>query len=134
MTGATRERVPPGPPAGQRRPDVSMDLLNDIMRQPIDPDYARAAARGPRQPGRRWALTGVALAIGALFTVAALQTTRAAPTLESERSELINQVQAAEAEQDRLREQLTTLDSDIDRLRAAASGGDATARRLERQI
>ncbi len=39
--------------------DASMDLLNQIVRQPLDPDYAVVAARGEppaAQPGRagRW--------------------------------------------------------------------------------
>lgn len=118
------------------RPDpaASMSLLAGIVSQPIEPDYAVVAARGAPAGGRRWALAGVALLAGALFAVAALQTTRAAPALESERRDLINRVQAAEAEQDRLRAEATALEGDIDRLRAAALGGDEAARALEGQI
>ena len=86
-----------------------MDLLNQIIRQPVDPDYASSAARG-RQPARgRWTLAVLAMIIGALFAVAALQTTRAAPALQSERTELINRVQNAEREQDELRGRVTCL-------------------------
>jgi len=111
-----------------------MGLLTAIMRSPLDPDYAVAAARGAPPSRHRWALAGVGLLVGALFAVAALQTTRSAPALESERRELISRVRTAEAEQDRLRERVTTLDTDIDRLRVAALGGDERARSLETQI
>ena len=37
-------RRPPG------RVDASMDLLNQIIRQPLDPDYARGGGPGPARP------------------------------------------------------------------------------------
>ena len=112
-----------------------MDLLNQIIRQPVDPDYALATTRGedPSSAGR-WTLGVLALIIGALFAVAALQTTRSAPVLQSERSELISRVQAAEREQDELRGRVTTLTQEIATLRAAALGDDDTARFVESQI
>ena len=87
-----------------------MDLLNQIIRQPVDPDYALAAARGDNPSAGRWTLGVLALIIGALFAVAALQTTRTAPVLQSERSELISRVQTAEREQDELRGRVTDVD------------------------
>jgi uncharacterized protein YlxW (UPF0749 family) len=114
-------------------PDASMDLLNQIIRQPIDPDYAFAAV-GNESPGGRWKLGVLAMIIGALFAVAALQTTRAAPALQSERSELISRVQTAEREQDELRGRVTSLTEDIATLRAAALGDDDAARLVEAQI
>ena len=121
-------------PATSQAPDASMDLLNQIIRQPVDPDYALAAARGDDSSGGRWTLGVLALIIGALFAVAALQTTRAAPVLQSERSELTTRVQAAEREQDELRGRVTTLTQEIATLRAAALGDDDTARFVESQI
>ena len=109
-------------------------LLNQIIRQPVDPDYAIAAARG-HQPARgRWAFAALAMIIGALFAVAALQTTRAAPALEQERTELINRVQNAEREQDELQGRITFLSQEIATLRAAALGDDDAARALETRI
>ena len=95
------------------------------------PDYALAAARGDDPPRGRWTLGVLALIIGALFAVAALQTTRSAPVLQSERSELISRVQTAEREQDELRGRVTTLTQEIATLRAAALGDDDTARCVE---
>ena len=137
--GAPPAARPAGPAAPPRpevppRPDASMDLLLQIMRQPVDPDYALVAARGGGSSRRHWLLAVVALAVGVLFAVAALQTTRSAPALESERSELIQRVQDAEAQQDELRDRATALTAEIDTLRTAALGGDTTAQQLERRI
>ncbi|HEX5384929.1 MAG TPA: DUF881 domain-containing protein [Propionibacteriaceae bacterium] len=130
------------PPTGQAQtgqaqtghaPDASMDLLNQIIRQPMDPDYAFAAA-GNESPQGRWKLGVLAMIIGVLFAVAALQTTRAAPALQSERSELISRVQTAEREQDELRGRVTSLTEDIATLRTAALGDDDAARLVEAQI
>ena len=106
-----------------------MDLLNQIIRQPVDPDYALVAARGNQPASRRWTLAVLAMIIGALFAVAALQTTRAAPALELERTELVNRVQNAEREQDELRGRATSLSQEIATLRAAALGDDPPALR-----
>ena len=114
-------------------PDASMDLLNQIIRQPMDPDYAFAAV-GNESPQGRWKLGVLAMIIGALFAVAALQTTRAAPALQSERSELISRVQTAEREQDELRGRVTSLTEDIATLRTAALGDDDAARLVEVRI
>jgi uncharacterized protein YlxW (UPF0749 family) len=116
-------------------PDASMDLLNSIIRQPIDPDYALTASAGSKPSHRgRWQLGVLAMIIGALFAVAALQTTRAAPALQSERSELISRIHNAEHEQDELRGRVTSLTQDIATLRAAALGDDDAARLVESQI
>lgn len=111
-----------------------MDLLNHLIRQPVDPDYAVVAARPEAAPRSRWAFAVVALVIGAMFSVSALQTTRAAPALQSERSELISRVGVAETEQDELRTRVTDLSVEIDTLRAAALGRDGSSRGLEDQI
>jgi uncharacterized protein YlxW (UPF0749 family) len=126
--------LPPQAPAGHA-PDASMDLLNQIIRLPIDPDYALTASAGRKPSHRgRWQLGVLAMIIGALFAVAALQTTRAAPALQSERSELISRIHTAEHEQDELRGRVTSLTEDIATLRAAALGDDDAARLVESQI
>ncbi|HEY5821109.1 MAG TPA: DUF881 domain-containing protein [Propionibacteriaceae bacterium] len=117
-----------------RAADASMDLLNQIIRQPVDPDYALVAARGRPTPGQRWSIAVVAVVIGALFAVAAVQTTRSAPALQTERTELISRIGAAESEQDDLRGRVTSLTAEIATLRAAALGDDSTSRGLETQI
>ncbi len=92
------------------------------------------AARGEPRPRSRGALALVAVLIGVMFAVAALQTTRSAPALESERAELINRVQAGEQAQDRLRVRSDELSTEIDRLRTVALGDDDQAVILRGQI
>jgi uncharacterized protein YlxW (UPF0749 family) len=111
-----------------------MDLLLQIIRQPVDPDYAVVAARGGRSSRHHWLLAAVAILVGVLFAVAALQTTRSAPAVQTERTELITRVQAAETAQDQLRSRATGLSADISTLRAAALGNDAGSQALQRQI
>lgn len=117
-----------------RTVDASMDLLNQIIRQPVDPDYAIVAARAARPPRVRWALGITAVAIGAMFAVSALQTTRTAPALQSERRELITRIEASEVEQDQLRIRVSDLNAEIAKLRSAALGDNSTARQLESRI
>lgn len=111
-----------------------MDLLLQVVRHPVDPDYAVVAARGGTASRHHWGLAVVTLTIGALFAMSALQTTRAAPDLQSERRQLITRVQAAEGEQDQLRGRATALSADISALRAASLGGDASGQALQRRI
>lgn len=115
-----------------------MDLLLQIIRQPIDPDYAIVAARdardGVRSSRRHWLLAAAAVLVGALFAVAALQTTRSAPALESERRGLIARVQNAETAQDQLRDRATALSAENATLRAAALGSDAGSQELQSRI
>jgi uncharacterized protein YlxW (UPF0749 family) len=128
MTPQVAELEGPRPPRRSGGAvDASMDLLNEIMRHPVDPDYSIAAARAPR-PHRRWPLTLVVVMIGAMLAVAALQTTRSAPAVETERRELISRIQAREAEQDRLRARVDSLSVEMTKLRSTAMGTDATTK------
>ncbi len=132
-----------------------MDLLNQILREPVDPDYARVAAaahparedgsEGPAHPDRpdvpartpargRWAAALVLVLAGSLFAVAGLQTNRAAPVAATERTELLARIADAETQQDALRSQVDDLTRQIDRLRSGALGDDGASRALEAQI
>ncbi len=133
--GARDRSVPAGRPVPRRAVDASMDLLNQILRDPVDPDYARLArepARGRSRAG--WRLAVVLVVSGALFAVAALQTSRAAPVQATERAELVERIQAAETGQDALRDQVEDLDAQIGTLRSAALGDDGASRALEADI
>ena len=114
-------------PAAPRPVDASMDLLNQIVRSPYDPDYAVVAARADKTSKGHWMLVVTAVLIGALFAVAALQTTRRAPVLAGERSDLITRIQQGETAQDDLRQRATALSTEISALRTAVGGGDAAA-------
>jgi uncharacterized protein YlxW (UPF0749 family) len=129
-----RASTAPASTPTQRPVDASMDLLNQIIRQPVDPDYALVKARGDGPTRRGIAFAVVAIVIGAMFAVAAVQTNRSAPVLAGERTELISRIKAAETEQDRLRERATALADEIATLRAGALGDDDTASALQSQI
>jgi len=111
-----------------------MDLLLQVVRQPVDPDYAAVADRGGTSSRGHWRLALVTVVIGVLFAVAALQTSRSAPVQQSERRELISRVRTAETEQDDLRARATALSADITALRSAALSGDAGSRDLQRRV
>jgi len=124
---------------GPRRVDASMDLLNQILHAPVDPDYARVAAGvapGDRRHarGHHWWLALVLVLAGTLFAVGALQTNRTRPVQASERTELIQRIQTAEGEQDALRRQVEDLDAQNRRLRSTALGGDDASKALETRI
>jgi uncharacterized protein YlxW (UPF0749 family) len=128
---------------GPRRVDASMDLLNQILHAPVDPDYAVVAARltadvaseeRRRRRGHHWWLALALVLAGTLFAVGALQTNRTRLVQASERTELISRIQAAEGEQDALRRQVEDLDGQIGRLRSTALGSDDASKALEAQI
>lgn len=130
--------TPTRAPGRPRAVDASMDLLNQILREPVDPDYARVAAAlpaGERRAarGRGWLALVLVLA-GSLFTVGALQTDRTRPVQETERTELVARIQGAESDQDALRRQVDDLTGQIDQLRTTALGSDGTSKALEAQI
>lgn len=116
-------------------PSASMDLLRQIVNEPVDPDYAVVAAGGKSaKPRWRLGFAVVAILIGALVTISVLETSRSAPMVADERRELIDRIVQAETEQDQLRTQAAELTAEIERLRAAALGGDADAVKLEQRI
>jgi uncharacterized protein YlxW (UPF0749 family) len=124
----------------QRLPDASMDLLKQIVGQPIDPDYAAVAARRRAgEPARgarrsRWLFGLVVLLIGAMFAIAALQTTRSQPQLQNERTELITRIKSAQQHRDKLREQEDELAAQNAKLRSAGLGNDARAQALRGRL
>ncbi len=112
-----------------------MDLLRQIVEEPVDPGYAEAAAAGTqRKPRWRLGFALVAVLIGGLITMSVLQNSQSAPVVADERRELIDRIVAAEAEQDQLQSRATELGTEIEQLRANALGGDAEAKRLETRI
>ncbi|MGO4957331.1 DUF881 domain-containing protein [Luteococcus sp. Sow4_B9] len=103
-----------------RRPDASMDLLTNLQRTALDPEYL-SVRRDGRTPAPRPGLRLVGLAMAAcLLAIAALQTNRHAPEAQAERNDLVNRIQAAEREQDVLRHRVTQLDDEVGRLRTDA--------------
>lgn len=90
-----------------RRVDESMDLLTDIVRQPIDPDYPEPGAG--TAPRRSPAVIVVLLVFGLMAGVSLASTLRAAPQLQQERAELQARVEAADAQTEALRLEVAEL-------------------------
>ncbi|WP_144008544.1 DUF881 domain-containing protein [Enemella evansiae] len=126
------------------RPDASMDLLNQILRQPVDPDYAIVADRERRRaesptdaaPKHRphLRLAAVAVVIGTLFSLAAVQTFRSRPVATAERAQLITRIKTEDQRQEDLRNRLVELRAGNDQLRRTALAGDTQARQLQTQV
>lgn len=107
-----------------RRPDASMGLLNDVMNQPLDPSYAEAAARGPRELGTTQRATrtagymavAVVLGVGTTAAIVALRTP--APQAVESRTVLEQEVQDRSAEVARLQAANDALSNEISALQA----------------
>lgn len=116
-----------------RRVDESMDLLNDIVRQPIDPDYPEAG-KGTT-PRRSVAVIAVLAVFGLMAGVSLATTLRARPQLQQERTELQTRVEEAGARADALRVEVAELTQGNQELAEAAAGLDpatqAELRKLE---
>ncbi len=111
-----------------------MDLLNEIMQQPVDPDYARVAG-SPTPPSRR--RVGVALVTvvcGVMFSISAVQTLKAQPLIDSEREELISQIEDQQAHQDELRAALRSNSREVKDQRDAALGANMDGRILNARL
>lgn len=109
--------------------DWSMDLLNSIWREPVDPDYARAASReGPR---RRYPvlLALACVTLGVLVAVQGRLAFRVAPNLEQERRDIVTRLKAVEQGNDRLRAEQERVAADVRSLQGAA--GTQTHTRID---
>lgn len=115
--------------------DESMDLLNNIVRNPIDPDYAVVAAR--EAPGglarRGWVIGLVMVVFGLLVGLSLGGTLRAAPQLQTERADLVARVGAASGKVAELQQRRAALARENRGLAEAVSQADpATAAELAR--
>ncbi len=97
--------------ANRRRPDASMDLLNNILRQPLDPDYTKQSARNPKMRNR-WATALVFVVAAALVAGGAAETSASASAAKSERDELIALIKQQNAAIDSERAQVQRVEDD----------------------
>lgn len=116
-----------------QRPDASMDLLNNILRQPLDPDYTADSARDPKNR-TRWAKAAVFVVAAALVSGGAVQTAQGAPAAAAERTELIGLIQQQNSAVDAARTQLEQLEAQNRALRQKGLGTDSTDSQVAAQI
>lgn len=103
-----------------------MDLLAQITRTALDPDYAARASQGGERQRLPWAAGLVALLAGSMFALAGVQTSRQAPQAAIEREQLENHIQAATATNAGLRAQLSQLQRDVQALQSTIAGSSRT--------
>ncbi|MFC0625339.1 DUF881 domain-containing protein [Kribbella deserti] len=133
--------APPGQtPAGQRRPDASMSLLNNLMAHPLDEGYADAARSRSRDPEKQRGLgqriLGVIAmaAVGLLLAIAAAQNYRSAPEAEKQRNQLITRIEDADVRLNELRGEQSRLAGEVRGLQASGLGNDAEGTRLQKEL
>lgn len=113
-------------PAPDRK-DESMDLLNDILEQAVDPGYAAAASKNPRPRRHRLGLFVVMAVVGTLVAVSAVQSLRAAPAIEQQRTDLIAEVQHGNDRIEDQRARIAELQAETDEQRRHLLAGDEAA-------
>jgi len=114
-------------PRPARRVDESMDLLNDIIRAPIDPDY-QTAPPSPKGPRRSLVVAAVLVVFGLMAGTSLASTLRAAPQVQQERQELQARVEQAGQRIDQLRGDLADLSRTNQELTQAGAGLDEDTR------
>lgn len=111
-----------------------MDLLKQIVEQPIDPDYAIVAARGERSSHRRWMMLITLVVAGSLLAIAVMQNFRTAPVRATERQELVTRINDAQGRQDQLRVRTDEQAAEIRRLRQANLGTTQSDQQLRDEV
>ncbi len=120
---------PLGPRRDPDRPvDWSMDLLNSIWRNPVDPEYARVATSGARRRHPFW-LVAACVMLGVLIAVQGRFTLRVAPDLEQERRSIIVRLKAVEQRNNQLRSEEERVAAEVRVLQGAA--GTQTQSRID---
>lgn len=110
----------------RRVPDASMELLNSIQRDTIDPEYAEVAAGGSSGKNRApWLVLIACLLAGLMFTTSGLGAGGATTGAANERAELLTQIADLEERNSLLRGQLVDLSNEVQELERARLGDDA---------
>ncbi|GAA2183725.1 DUF881 domain-containing protein [Brooklawnia cerclae] len=111
------------PTQGHRPVDESMELLNTLLRETVDPEYGEVAAREPRSRSRRpWLVVIVGAVAGLMFATSGLGSGTQTPSAAAERADLIEQVDAAEQRNEDLRAQAEELQSEVNAVEAEHLG------------
>ncbi|MGH3386392.1 MAG: DUF881 domain-containing protein [Nocardioidaceae bacterium] len=124
---------------GPRRADASMSLLNDLMTNTLDEDYASVAEdRGDGAPQSNRAgfvgLVAATLAFGAMLAVSAVQTDRSRPADEEERAQLIERINLQGDANDELRAEADVLERSVAALESEVAEIGGRQEALERSV
>lgn len=110
-----------------------MDLLKQVMDQPVDPDYVLLAKRGEASSRHKVLLTIALVALGALLALAVMQNLRTAGIRADERTELISRVKEQSARQDELRTSVEARQAELRRLQQSILS-DRSGRELQAEL
>lgn len=102
------------------RPDASMDLLNTVRDEAMEPEYLTT----DRHRRRHGVVVGGLVLAGILFGIAGASTSRAATAGAEERADLVSRIDAAETELDSLRARSEDLSRQNEALETAVGGLD----------
>lgn len=117
-----------------RRPDASMDLLNNLRETALEPSYAAAVAERGSQRSRGVVLLPALVVVGLLFGVALGNQWRAAPALQQERADLITRITTTETRIDELRAQVVDLNREVRGLGLSSGALTATEQELSQNL
>ena len=117
-----------------RRPDASMDLLNNLRETALEPSYAAAVAERGSQRSRGVVLLPALVVVGLLFGVALGNQWRAAPALQQERADLITRITTTETRIDELRAQVVDLNREVRDLGLSSGALTATEQELSQNL
>ncbi len=106
----------------QPRPDASMDLLNNIRRDALEPGYGIGPRPDARGRVQRVPVVFTMIIIGVLVGVALATTSRSAPSVAQERTNLIARIGDEEAAVDNLQERVSELNKTNAELELATAG------------
>ncbi|PJJ53404.1 uncharacterized protein YlxW (UPF0749 family) [Mumia flava] len=125
------EPVGPGREPGDATGNAT-SLLETVMAHPLDEDYY---TRDPGSSARRggWAAAAAIITFAALLTIAAVQTWDNRPAEESERAQLIEQIENRKADIQTVQDDVAQVRADVERLRREASGSEARTRAEEQR-
>jgi uncharacterized protein YlxW (UPF0749 family) len=122
----------------RRRPDESMSLLNDLLSNPVDRDYADAARRrgGTREQtlAGMTGLTAVLVVFGLLIVTMVLQTNRGEPAAEEERAQLVARINEETGEVEQLRGTVASLQRSVARLEDSVLSRSAEGQQLQARL
>lgn len=114
-------------PTRGRPPAASKDLLQQVLTETVDPDYALVARRRDPTASRtpwRPAVVVVVVVLGLLVAAAALQRDRSAPQLEQDREALVAQVQQVRDSIAQTQDATAAVRTDVLALQGFTAAGD----------
>ncbi|MEI2825491.1 MAG: DUF881 domain-containing protein [Dermatophilaceae bacterium] len=118
------------------RVDQSMSLITELMEHPLEPSY-EAAAQQRREAGLKPDTSTatplvlvIALVVGLLFALAAVNLRAASSVVGQTRIRLIEQIEAGQARGDELKGKVTAIDGQIAAAQQAALGPSGLLQRL----